>query len=226
MTTCAASEHKNRTISATLLTSQKSSPFIPGSDVVTYVSTANIRKSSCTRYRHTVLRQHPQAFHVDTARPGRLENVGSHRAGSNNIAANTLGGVECAGVLRQTDQAVLACGVRGACDGGSVCIRGRPGLTRGHRADIPEVNPLTPAIEAMLTMLPFFSSFSHCLMARPLTIAGAVRFKAMTLSQVCLSYRVEATSQLLFYTSTTWSVAPTLLPSRPPHRIYRFDQRS
>lgn len=175
---------------------------------------------------HTVFRQHPQAFHIDTARPSGLENVGSHRAGSNNIAANTLGGVECAGVLCQTDQAVLACGVCGACGKVSVCARGCPGLTRVRVADIPEVNPLTPAIEAMLTMLPFLSSFSHCLMARPLTIAGAVRFKAMTLSQVCLSYRVEVTSQLLLYTSTTWSVAPTLLPSQRQHRICQFDQHS
>lgn len=174
----------------------------------------------------TVLRQHPQTLHVDTARPSRLEDVGSHRASSNDIAADALGGVECASVFRQADQAVLACGVGGACGKVSVCIRGCPDLTRHHRPDIPEVNPLTPAIEAMLTMLPFLSSFSHCLMARPLTIAGAVRFKAMTLSQVCLSYKLKATGQLLSSTSTYMAVDPMLLPSRPPHRIYQFDQRS
>ena len=76
------------------------------------------------RHYHTVLRQHSQAIHVDTSRPGRLENVGSHRAGSNDIAANTLGGVERACVFRQTDQAVLACGVCGACDEVSVRVRG------------------------------------------------------------------------------------------------------
>jgi hypothetical protein len=134
-----------------------------------------------------MLRQHSQAIHVDTSRPGRLENVGSHRAGSNDIAANTLGGVERACVFRQTDQAVLACGVRGACSEVSVGGRGCTDLAQVRVADIPEVNPLTPAIEAMLTMLPFLPSFNHCLMARPLTIAGAVRFKAMTLSHVFLS---------------------------------------
>ena len=134
-----------------------------------------------------MLRQHSQAIHVNASRPSRLEDVGSHCASSNNIAANTLGGVERACVFRQTDQAVLACGVRGACGEVSVCARGCADLTRACVADIPEVNPLTPAIEAMLTMLPFLPSFSHCLMARPLTIAGAVRFKAMTLSHVFLS---------------------------------------
>ena len=61
-----------------------------------------------------MLRQHLQAFDVDTVRSDRLENVGSHRAGSNGIAANTLMGVERACVFRNTDQAVLACGVCGA----------------------------------------------------------------------------------------------------------------
>lgn len=61
-----------------------------------------------------MLCQHSQAVHVDASRPGRLEDVGSHRAGSNDIAANALRGVERAGVLCQTDQTVLAGGVCGA----------------------------------------------------------------------------------------------------------------
>ena len=190
-----------------------------------HASVLKNNQRACTRRRHTVLRQHSQAFHVDTARAGRLENVGSHRAGGNDIAANTLGGVERACVLRNTDQTVLACGVCGAYSEVSVQAHRFPDLATSLLDDIPEVNPLTPAIEAMLTILPFFSSFSHCLMARPLTMAGAVRFKAMTLSQVSLSYIVEVTGQLL-HTSRCWTMAPTLLPSRPLHRICQFDQHS
>ena len=62
-----------------------------------------------------MLCQHSQTVHVDTSRPGRLEDVGSHRAGSNDIASDAFGGIERAGVLRQTDQTVLAGGVCGAC---------------------------------------------------------------------------------------------------------------
>jgi hypothetical protein len=61
--------------------------------------------------------------------------------------------------------------------------------------DIPQVNPLNPAIEAMFTMLPSLPSSNHCLIALPLTIAGAVRFKAMTLSHISLSCEAKNESQ-------------------------------
>ena len=60
-------------------------------------------------------RQHSQALHIDTVRPSRLEDVSGHCTSSNDITTNAFGAVECAGVLCQADQAMLACGVCGAC---------------------------------------------------------------------------------------------------------------
>lgn len=61
-----------------------------------------------------MLCQHSQAVHVDTSRPSGLEDIGGHRAGSNDIATNAFGGIERAGVLRQANQTMLAGGVCGA----------------------------------------------------------------------------------------------------------------
>jgi hypothetical protein len=69
----------------------------------------------------------------------------------------------------------------------------------------------------MLTMLPFLPSFSHCLMARPLTMAGAVRFKAMTLSHIFLSWKMKVTSQLVGHISVPWTTV-----SRSYHLSHRI----
>ena len=134
------------------------------------------------------------AFHVDAFGGKGVANVGRHAARSNDVAANAFRAVECAGVLCQADQAVLARGVRGACDEVSVLVYVPLDAISELSRCIPQVNPLNPAIEAMLTMLPFLPVSNHFLIARPLTIAGAVRFKAMTLSHICLSCAAKDTN--------------------------------
>lgn len=85
-----------------------------GSSFGTHVSSE--AKRYATRQRHTVLGQQPHALHVDPTRPKACSHVGSHGASSNDIAADAFRAVVRAGVLGQTDQAVLACSVCGACD--------------------------------------------------------------------------------------------------------------
>jgi hypothetical protein len=93
--------------------------------------------------------------------------------------------------------------------------------------DIPQVNPLNPAIEAILTMLPFLPCSNHFLIALPLTIAGAVRFKAMTLSHICLSCTAKHQSQQMclrqIYRKShqlSYHLSHRIEPINPPSAIY------
>jgi hypothetical protein len=65
-----------------------------------------------TTYSHT-----PKAFHIDALSSKSVADARGHSTSSNDIAANAFGAVECTGVLRQADEAVLARCVCSACDG-------------------------------------------------------------------------------------------------------------
>jgi hypothetical protein len=114
LTTCAASEHKNKTISAILFTSQNSPPPKSGSGSRT-ISIGNDSNETREICRRTVLSHAADTLHIYAFGREIVANIGGHRTSSNDIAANAFGAVEGAGVFRQADQTVLACCVCGAC---------------------------------------------------------------------------------------------------------------
>jgi hypothetical protein len=105
LTTFAASEHKNSTISAMLFTSQNSSPPRSGSDGGIIVSMrAHIHQNGAWDVcKLTVLSHALKALHIDTPSSKSVADARSHRTSSNDIAANAFGAVERASVLRQAD---------------------------------------------------------------------------------------------------------------------------
>lgn len=65
--------------------------------------------------KRTILLQESKSFHITALSPQGIADIRGHAACSYDIAANTFGTVECAGVLREADKAMLARRVRGAC---------------------------------------------------------------------------------------------------------------
>jgi hypothetical protein len=62
----------------------------------------------------------PKALHVDTLGSKSVADACGHGASSNDIAANAFRAVECTGVLRQADEAMLTRCVCSACGGSCV----------------------------------------------------------------------------------------------------------